>query len=108
MVKEGRFEMSPEALGTIILGLSTLAGLIYSLSKLVSEPINKLDKSVSAFTAQVEILGKNISKIEDDVKAQEAHDQESHTRMWTKHNEHDSRLNEHEKRIGYLENRKEK
>ena len=103
MVKERRFEMSPEALGTIILGLSTLAGLIYSLSKLVSEPINKLDKSVSAFTVQVEILSKNISKIEDDVKAQEAHD-----RMWTKHNEHDSRLNEHEKRIGYLENRKEK
>ena len=93
--------MSPEALGTIILGLSTLAGLIYSLSKLVSEPINRLDKSVSAFTAQVEILSKNISKIEDDVKAQEMHDQESHTRMWTKHNEH-------EKRIGILENRKEK
>ena len=95
--------MTPETVGMVVLGVSALAGLIYSLSKLVSEPINRLDKSISAFTIQVEILGKNVGKIEEDVKAQEVHDRESHSRMWTKHNEHDSRLNDHEKRIGHLE-----
>lgn len=95
--------MTPETVGMVVLGVSALAGLIYSLSKLVSEPINRLDKSISTFTIQVEILGKNVGKIEEDVKAQEIHDRESHSRMWTKHNEHDSRLNDHEKRIGHLE-----
>nr|DAJ65244.1 MAG TPA: hypothetical protein [Caudoviricetes sp.] len=99
--------MTPETLGTIILGLSALAGLIYSLSKLVSEPINRLDKSVSAFTVQVGILGDNIKKIEEDVKAQESHDQESHARIWAKENQQDDMLINHEKRIVAIENRKE-
>lgn len=98
--------MTSETLGTLVLGLTALAGLIYSLSKLVSEPINRLDKSVSAFAVQVEILSKTIGQIEDDVKDQEAHDRESHSRMWTKHNQHDERLNDHEKRINILENKK--
>lgn len=98
--------MTPETVGMVVLGLSAFAGLVYSLSKLVSEPINRLDKSISAFTIQVEILGKNVGKIEEDVKAQEIHDRESHSRMWTKNNEQDNRLNDHEKRIVLLENNK--
>lgn len=100
--------MTPETVGMVVLGLSALAGLIYSLSKLVSEPINRLDKSISAFTIQVEILGKNVGKIEEDVKAQEVHDRESHSRMWVKNNEQDNRINDHEKRILSLESRNNK
>ena len=95
--------MKPEFIGSLVIGLTALIGLISALNNYVGKPVNELNSSIKALNVRIENLAADVTCVETAVKEQEMHDRASHSRMWTKHNEHDSRLNDHEKRIGRLE-----
>ena len=96
--------MKPEFIGSLVIGLTALIGLISALNNYVGKPVNELNSSIKALNIKIESLAADVICVETAVKEQEMHDRASHSRMWTKHNQHDERLNDHEKRIGRLEN----
>ena len=98
--------MKPEFIGSLVIGLTALIGLISALNNYVGKPVNELNSSIKALNVRRENLAADVTTVECAVKEQEAHDRESHSRMWDKHNQHDNRLNDHEKRITHLEHNK--
>lgn len=94
----------PEMLGNLVIGLGILIALITALNNYVSKPVSELNRTIAALDA----MNEDVRNVEAAVKEQEIHDRESHSRMWVTHNDHNRRLNDHEKRISSLENRKEK
>lgn len=69
-----------------------LVGLLAAVIK----PITSLTRSITELTVVVKDL-------REDLDEQRAHSAESHRRIWAKNDEQDGRLNDHEMRIGRLE-----
>lgn len=77
----------------------TVVGVIIALVGLgasVIKPVVTLTRSITELTVVVE-------RLEGELSEQAKHSRESHKRLWAKNEEQDSRLEDHERRIGSLE-----
>ena len=77
---------------TVVTVIIALVGLGASIIK----PVITLTQSITKLTMVVE-------RVEADLKAQAAHSHESHAKLWAHNDEQDQRLEDHERRIGILE-----
>ena len=79
---------------TVVTVIIALVGLGAGIIK----PIVSLTRSITSLTVVVE-------RLEGDLKEQAQHSRESHIRLWAHNEEQDKRLDDHEIRLGKLEDR---
>lgn len=90
-------------LGMLILALGT----IFSLSKMVVQPLIKamtdLATKMTTLSMSVDNLESKFDNVQSRIEKNEDHSRESHLRLWKHNEEQDKRLDEHDKRILLLE-----
>ncbi|MCI8342558.1 MAG: hypothetical protein HFE62_05030 [Firmicutes bacterium] len=81
----------------VITVIVTIAGLFFTVAK----PIIKLTSTISK-------LDQTCSRLDGQFSGFEARNKESHRRIWEHNGKQDDAINDHEKRITYLEKEGEK
>lgn len=79
---------------TVVTVIAALVGLGAAIVK----PIVSLTRSITALTLVVE-------RVEKELEEQAKHSHESHKRLWDHNGEQDKQLQDHEQRLGRLEER---
>lgn len=81
----------------------TALAAIVGLGVTVGAPIIRLNANITRLTTLLQAVEQRLQAVEQDMDAQRAKATESHRRLWTKSDEQDKRLNDHETRIRLLE-----
>ena len=76
----------------------TVVIALVGLGAAIVKPIVSLTRSITSLTVVVE-------RVEKQLGEQAQHSHESHKRLWSHNDEQDRQLQDHERRIGVLENR---
>lgn len=84
---------------TVITALVTLVGLGIS----VGGPVVRLNSSITRLTALLQAMERRLDALEAALAAQQSKAAESHRRLWTREEEQDRRLADHEARLQLLE-----
>ena len=84
---------------TVVTVIVVLVGLFMT----VGTPILKLNSNIVKLNANLEAQGVQIKRNEDELKEQKLHAHDAHQRIWEHNEEQDKQLADHERRIGYLE-----
>lgn len=71
---------------------------LVGLGAAIVKPIVSLTRSITSLTVVVE-------RLEKELATQEQHSRESHKRLWDHNEEQDTRIDDHELRIGALEHK---
>lgn len=85
----------------VVTVLIALAGLFLT----VGTPILKLNSNIVKLNCTMEALKEKTELNAQELKEQKLHDHDAHQRLWDHNDAQDKRLSEHERRIGYLENK---
>ena len=86
---------------TVVTVIIALVGLLMT----VGAPILKLNSNIVKLNANLEAQGVQIKRNEQELKEQKLHAHDAHQRIWDHNDEQDKQLSDHERRIGYLENK---
>lgn len=84
---------------TVVTALVVIVGLFAAVGK----PIINLNSNIVKLNVSLEALNKKEEKLEGDLEKHIAHSHDSHQRLWDHNKDQDNRLNDHERRIEYLE-----
>lgn len=79
----------------------TLVGLFLTIGR----PILELNKSMVTYGIEIRHNSQEVSSLKDEIKAQREDARNSHQRLWDHNDKQDEKLNDHEQRIGLLENK---
>lgn len=87
----------------VVLTLVTLVGLMIALLK----PIINLNKNLVQLSLATASLEREINRVQQAADRSELKNSEAHTRLWNHNEKQDEMLNDHENRIGRIEERYE-
>lgn len=85
----------------VVTVLVTLVGLFFTVGK----PIIKLNETMTTLNINVAHNSQEVKELKDDLKAQRESAHESHQQLWIHNNKQDEKIQDHETRLGILENK---
>ena len=81
----------------------TVLAAIAGLGVTVGRPVVRLNSSITRLTALLQAMERRLDALEAALAAQQSKAAESHRRLWTREEEQDRRLADHEARLQLLE-----
>ena len=81
----------------------TVPAAIAGLGVTVGGPVVRLNSSITRLTALLQAMERRLDALEAALAAQQSKAAESHRRLWTREEEQDRRLADHEARLQLLE-----
>ena len=81
----------------------TVLAAIAGLGVTVGGPVVRLNSSITRLTALLQAMERRLDVLEAALAAQQSKAAESHRRLWTREEEQDRRLADHEARLQLLE-----
>ena len=81
----------------------TVLAAIAGLGATVGGPVVRLNSSITRLTALLQAMERRLDALEAALAAQQSKAAESHRRLWTREEEQDRRLADHEARLQLLE-----
>ena len=81
----------------------TVLAAIAGLGVTVGGPVLRLNSSITRLTALLQAMERRLDALEAALAAQQSKAAESHRRLWTREEEQDRRLADHEARLQLLE-----
>lgn len=81
----------------------TVLAAIAGLGVTVGGPVVRLNSSITRLTALLQAMERRLDALEAALAAQRSKAAESHRRLWTREEEQDRRLADHEARLQLLE-----
>ena len=81
----------------------TVLGAIAGLGVTVGGPVARRNSSITRLTALLQAMERRLDALEAALAAQQSKAAESHRRLWTREEEQDRRLADHEARLQLLE-----
>lgn len=81
----------------------TVLAAIAGLGVTVGGPVVRLNSSITRLTALLQAVERRLDALEAALAAQQSKAAESHRRLWTREEEQDRRLADHEARLQLLE-----
>lgn len=84
---------------TVVTVFAALVGLFFTVGK----PIINLNKTMTTLNVNVEHNSNELAELKTDFKSQRESAHESHQRLWEHNSKQDDKIQNHEFRIGLLE-----
>lgn len=92
-------------IGMTLIALGTIIGLFTTVAKPIVKAATELTKEVTNLNSSIVDMKEDIKEIRGDIKENAAKSHKSHERLWKHNEEQDTKIEDHEKRIFYLEHK---